>query len=50
MITLFIVAAVGFVFGYFCACLMVMAKGNTIDSEVHNNPMGAGFAHKDSKK
>jgi len=39
MLTIYISIVVGFIFGYFTACLMMMAKGNVkvnIDEKVHS--------------
>tara|TARA_B100001123_G_C15081275_1_gene935753 strand:- start:831 stop:983 length:153 start_codon:yes stop_codon:yes gene_type:complete len=39
MISYYITAVIGFIFGYFLACLMMMSKGNTqtdIDMECHS--------------
>jgi uncharacterized protein YneF (UPF0154 family) len=37
MLTIYISIVVGFIFGYFTACLMMMAKGNvSIDEKVHS--------------
>ncbi len=40
MISYYVAAVVGFIFGYFVACLMMMAKQNTfrgkIDEECHS--------------
>jgi len=39
MLTIYISAIIGFIFGYFTACLMMIAKGNTradIDYECHS--------------
>ena len=37
MISYYIATVIGFIFGYFVACLMMMAKGNvSIDEKVHS--------------
>jgi len=39
MISYYIATVIGFIFGYFVACLMMMAKGNVkvnIDEKVHS--------------